>query len=650
MSLIGEKPNPIQYFFETGRAPEISTGTDYPVTQPPTVRTLVLSGQREGIADLFVERILHPIKQKLRKRPIPVEAKEVVIVEPDLPDINWDQSGSDQSSDEATLVSKPKQPRMRRTRRGLVRKRKLSAPHRNSGSPIPILPRGGEYCSTTIVTQGRKCGKKSCGSSRPTSRPASLLRPLRPLLCVDGNETPVSLSESDTPTITKHAQQIRPTDVNPPVSESTTSLLVTNKQEHAGLTFDSLITADQNPLISPPRSPNPNITHHPTMRSPFKSPLKSLTNPFAKSPLKAASDRIIRKYGGRSPLKRLTSSGGSNSTRRTSSLRVSGRVTPKRLQLFNDKTGNNDAGNCDGRLADRAGVADSETALRTLINSPCTSPSGRSPMASPRANGGGVEGDADTPTALGKKKSRVQKETEVNLLLLGPLETAEEKETREQKETQELFSALQSLIAGDKALEEKYDEIMGAAAEQGVKHTYLQLHDLATGHPDTQELLLDLLADEDAAELGSEVYAAHSDRSRLKRFLLKLGIVYKQQPTYHLKVLKELESLSKDANLSAERLQNTACRLFRSNQHLLDEFLMLIPGLPPPQSMLPSPELLVLPDGFECWEGLEVETVPVPRSQRSESTNIKFSNGSLFVLDGKNYKPAQVTRVPMSSQ
>ena len=49
-------------------------------------------------------------------------------------------------------------------------------------------------------------------------------------------------------------------------------------------------------------------------------------------------------------------------------------------------------------------------------------------------------------------------------------------------------------------------------------------------------MLLDLLSKEEAAELGSAVFKAYSARARLKRFLLKLGIVYKQQPAYHAKV------------------------------------------------------------------------------------------------------------------
>jgi hypothetical protein len=49
-------------------------------------------------------------------------------------------------------------------------------------------------------------------------------------------------------------------------------------------------------------------------------------------------------------------------------------------------------------------------------------------------------------------------------------------------------------------------------------------------------LLLDLLSCEEAASLGTEVYAAHAQRMKMKRFLLKLAIAYKHLPTYHVKV------------------------------------------------------------------------------------------------------------------
>jgi len=241
------------------------------------------------------------------------------------------------------------------------------------------------------------------------------------------------------------------------------------------------------------------------------------------------------------------------------------------------------------------------------------------------------------------------------MCLLGQLETQEEKEARESREAQELYSAIQALKDGNPDIAKRYEEIIGLAAELGVKQTFVKLNELMTGHPDIQEMLLDLLSDVDAASLCPEIYDAHCDRARLKRFLLKLGIVYKHQPAYHAKVLKELEALSKDPALTSDRLKTIACRLFKTNQHLLDEFLILIPGIRPPQSMLPSPETLVLPDEDDegvddPWAGVEVETVPVPRSPVGEGPpTIRFTKGRCYVFDGKNLKPAKVEKIPLTS-
>ena len=58
-------------------------------------------------------------------------------------------------------------------------------------------------------------------------------------------------------------------------------------------------------------------------------------------------------------------------------------------------------------------------------------------------------------------------------------------------------------------------------------------------------------------------------------------------------------------------------RLFKHNQFLLEQFLVLVPGVEPPDTWLPSPELLNYPEdsGDSCGsEELGVETLVLPRS------------------------------------
>lgn len=243
----------------------------------------------------------------------------------------------------------------------------------------------------------------------------------------------------------------------------------------------------------------------------------------------------------------------------------------------------------------------------------------------------------------------------MTLALLGPLETEEEREARENRECMEMYSEIQRVVnSSSEEVQAKYQEIISMAGRRGVAATYTELSRLMEGHPAVQDLLLDLLSSEEAASLGTEVYEAHAQRTKMKRFLLKLAMAYKNQPAYHIKVLKELDSLCKESSLTPDTLKAAATRLFRHSQHLLDEFLMLVPGVEPPEAMLPSPEELVYPEESDgSWEGLEEETVSLPRSpaeERGAGPPIRFINGEVFVVEGKNLKPARVEKRPLQQQ
>jgi hypothetical protein len=570
-----ENCNPIAHFFKTGRAPAVVPLVELPLHAGVPLKHLVESGRRDDIPEVFIERILQPIREKLSRRPVPIEQKEIVVVEPDFPDMHSDDSTD---SDESEVEDRTPAVRRKRRHTPAVKTIKPQPANQPVKRPKYILPdRPAHYSNpsqsplgikTEIKTSPRPILPSNCSLQYIMNSTGNhALTPLRLLPCLDGNETPVSLSESDTPTLPPPAKR-----------------------------------------RSPPKTPTKPVFNSPLKLSPFKSPLKSLTNTFSRSPLKAASDRIIRKYS--SPSKRV----GRDSRRLSLNS-----ITPKRL----------------------LGVES--------CKSPRTPPCLSSPLTSPR------EGELDTPTAVGRRKSRQQREVEVTMSLLGNLETQEEREQRELAETQEMFSSIQAVISRAPELENRYDEIIRSAGEDGAKETYSRLHNLLDGHPDVQVLLLDLLSGDEAVSLGPAVFSAYSDRGNLKRFLLKLGIVYRHQPAYHAKVIKELESLSKDSRLTGEGLKNVASRLFRSNQFLLDDFLMLIPGIQPPQSMLPSPEMITLIDDDDGVDGLDVELVPVPRSPppldpaQTTLPSVRFTNGSCYVQDGKNLKPARVERVPFTS-
>jgi len=378
---------------------------------------------------------------------------------------------------------------------------------------------------------------------------------------------------------------------------------------------------------------------------------------YTKSPLKAARDRILKKYT--SPHKRPL-----REIRKRPVLHPI-RMSPMKLKSI-----------------ERLPI----TPRRLVPKAPAVSPVvsvNTSPTlcASPQPDEEDRQTDpvTDTPTGPpGKRGTRRQKEAEATLALLGDLETPEEKELRESRESAEMFEEICNTVSDNASLCEEFDHIMSVAMDVGTSQTYLSLHQLLDGHPLVQELLLDLLSPDDAIKLGFKTRVAFNQRRRMKRFVLKLGRAYHHQPAYHAKVLRELEAVSTHQNLTPNVLKQTADRLFKNNQHLLDEFLSLVPGVPTPESMLPSPEILHYPeDSDQSWasDEIQMETITCKSPSNVEeariskeemrpsadepkqpckcpeylakpgpcrSCNVRFVDGEVFVMDGKILKPAHV--------
>jgi len=391
----------------------------------------------------------------------------------------------------------------------------------------------------------------SCSAQVQRSDPLA-----RQILCVDGNSaTPTCTSDSDTP---------------PPTGQGL----------GAGCK---------------------NITQSPGLKSPLKR-VPLVTHQFHKSPLKAASDRILKKYAAVSPKKKTTYF--SPHKRALRELRKkplpgspSQSLTPSRRLV---------------PLAPRR----SDTPPCVDVAMPGLSP--RSPcLPSPVQDDVDAGAEVDTPTILARRKTRHQKEAELTLSLVGQVETPEEKEARQARESQEMFQEISRVVADSPELQTKFSSIMGQASTVGTISTYQALNTLLSGHPLVQEMLLDLLTDSEAATLGSDVYWQHHQRQSMKKFIYKLGVAYRHQPAYHARVLRELDTLCGDPHLTPHMLKGVAVKLFKHNQHLLEQFLVLVPGVEPPESMLPSPEVLHYPDDSDASWGSEdarQETVSVQRS------------------------------------
>ena len=288
-------------------------------------------------------------------------------------------------------------------------------------------------------------------------------------------------------------------------------------------------------------------------RSPIKLKIKLRTHPY-KSPMKAASERILRKYS----------------------------VSPRKLRPLRPI-------HLKARRESAPCSAPRNLPLQTLASPTRSPPRAISP---PPSDGSRDMADSvETPTTLARRKSRGQKEAELTLALLGPLETAEEKELREGRESREMFEQIRKAIAGNEGKQQQFAEIIDSVETAGTVATYTALHSLLSGHPVVQESLLDLLTDAEAQELGDLVFTAHQQRVRMKQFVLRLSMAYRHQPAYHARVLRELDSLCSDPHLAPETLRAAASRLFKHNAFLLEQFLLLVPGTEPPEGCLPSPEV-----------------------------------------------------------
>ena len=299
-----------------------------------------------------------------------------------------------------------------------------------------------------------------------------------------------------------------------------------------------------------------------------KSPIKKLilsTSQFNKSPLKVASDRIIKKYSIISPHKRtgaaiLKSPLKKPDPRRKCFLQTSPKpLTPSRTS--------------------------------SLTSTPPATYSPKSPCLPSPGQEDEVMQEADTPTQ-GKRKRKHQREAELTLALVGDLESGEEKEAREARECNEIFQEIMRLVEDTPDKKLRFIEIMSRAGREGTVKTYRELSQLTQSSPRVQEMLLDLLSESEAAEVSREVYWQHHQRHNMKNFILKLNIAYRHQPAFHARVLRELDTLCSDSGLTSDKLKTVATKLFKHNQHLLDHFMMLVPGVEPPESMLPSPEVV----------------------------------------------------------
>eukprot|EP00092_Neocalanus_flemingeri_P021197 GFUD01022971.1.p1 GENE.GFUD01022971.1~~GFUD01022971.1.p1 ORF type:complete len:1221 (-),score=398.09 GFUD01022971.1:72-3734(-) len=557
---IREEENPVLTFIRSGDTTPVAVEHTWEVVGngSRTLKELVMAGVRQDFPNIWIKKILDIAIKKNSSRSMLIQISPKKTEQTTSPSITSTTLNSN-----IQVLTVPKQ--------------LLS----NPGNQIIIVNSAGfELASlksspSGLVNYSTNSVSYPCGEQFNSDQ----FTPLpRPILCVDGNNaTPTSTSDSDTP-------------------------------DTAPLTTSNTVTTTQGVGLG---AGCKNIARSLHISSPVpRSPLKRMTlgsHQFHKSPLKAASDRILKKYTSVSPHKRPGHY-----------LSLSPLKRPLRELKKKPLCGSPSQVLTPARRQGLVPLAPKRSDTPPCLDVPLSGLSPRSPcMPSPSQDEGEGGTEADTPTILARRKTRHQKETELTLALVGQLETSEERESREARESQEMFQEISRVLADNTDCQSKFANIMSQAGTAGTISTYQALKSLLLGHTLAQEMLLDLLTDSQAASLDSEVYWQHQQRHNMKKFILKLGIAYRHQPAYHARVLRELDTLCGDPTLTPEMLKSVAVKLFKHNQHLLDQFLLLVPGVEPPEGMLPSPEVLHYPEDSDTSWGSEegrLETVTVQRS------------------------------------
>ena len=200
------------------------------------------------------------------------------------------------------------------------------------------------------------------------------------------------------------------------------------------------------------------------------------------------------------------------------------------------------------------------------------------------------------------------------------------------------------------------------------KQKFTELHNICAGKMELQEMLLDLLSAPEALELGTEIYQQFCSRDAVKRFFRKVRILYASQPSMHTRILKEFQTILSNPDVKAEEVSQLGQKYFKTNQHLLDEFMSFVSDVPYPEGLLPEAEMIDLSDEEDEDKGTFDEKINLLEdgteddlggeqcpcachptaagSQHCIHCSLKFVNGRVYSRDGKTLRPVKVQFPP----
>ncbi|CAH1164288.1 unnamed protein product [Phaedon cochleariae] len=270
------------------------------------------------------------------------------------------------------------------------------------------------------------------------------------------------------------------------------------------------------------------------------------------------------------------------------------------------------------------------------------------------------------PSGAEKRKMKLKKEYLANITLATPEDAVTEKQKnedfalayydkmREKLEIEDYRKIIVILNDHDKGdAVDLYKKI-----EVILRPKYVELAD---------EFLLFLRAKEAAAVDRLVPWIRMNNRAK---FLKKLEIYFKDQPSQLKKVYTCLTELSQTQNHSSEKIKSSLLPMFKGNSLLSDLFLQNFLDEPPPPSLLEGPyeTIDIAKEMSKSMDEEEFETVTVPdvedkyggptcictcheiedpefqsRYRHCFKCGTKFVNGRVFIQSGKCLRPASVS-------
>ncbi|XP_068205672.1 GON-4-like protein isoform X2 [Palaemon carinicauda] len=230
-----------------------------------------------------------------------------------------------------------------------------------------------------------------------------------------------------------------------------------------------------------------------------------------------------------------------------------------------------------------------------------------------------------------------------------------------------LMRVREALTGRDPTLYKKFLCILNEFTEntnESPVQLYGHLCDLLKDFPQLKYEFVSFLLPQQAIAIGK--YAQYCTIHRMKDFLDKLKLQYREEPQHIQKIVKALQSLQNSSESDLEKVKASICPLLRY-PHLIESFTQCFPSQPPPPS-LPSDfeditlekshtpdsiENLTLPDDnpvispdhccCPCHVPATGSSLGTTRNDHCQSCAIRFSEGRVYLQYGKTLRPAKVT-------